>query len=486
VVDVADHDDAKLKEIVGVSGELPVFDRRLLRSLQWASNHYVAPTSVVLAKATPPNLPSRPEPTSSSTAIGDASDHPLAAVARDSATGRRRPTTAIVGPWQDMSWLSGLGSVLGARRSAAIITATGAEASAVAAAARGRWGDRVVEVPTEDDREVTAAWSATQVEGVIAIGPPRLAMWQVAGLALVVVLEEGRRAMKERQTPTIHVRDMIRTRSLVEGFNAVFIGPTPSVELLAGGAATLHPGRRAWGQVEIVDRSDEPPGAGLLADRVVRALRALSKQPGERAFLLTAPRMVDAVVEEAGLRLGRGAAGVHPEGVVASVGSERDLAGLEPVRLAVAVNIDMMPGLAGYRGEEEALRQLARLAGATKSRGRTMAQTKEPSSRLAATLRSGNPMPYLEGVLVERAKAGMPPAREMLAVEVRGEVPEGIADEMRSFDRVEIYGPADVEDGLRWLLIGDLTTVRAELRTRVGHWRERGATVRIDADPIDL
>ena len=115
-----------------------------------------------------------------------------------------------------------------------------------------------------------------------------------------------------------------------------------------------------------------------------------------------------------------------------------------------------------------------------------MAQTMQPSSPLAVTLRRGNPMPYLERVLAERARQGMPPAREMVAVEVRGEVAAGIAEDVASLDGVDVYGPAEIEDGIRWLVAGRLDRVRRRLREMASNWREKGTTVRIDADPIDF
>ncbi|MDR9451325.1 MAG: hypothetical protein RI637_08930, partial [Acidimicrobiia bacterium] len=53
-----------LKTIRGVSGEIPVFDEKLLETLRWAALHYVAPMAGMLGKSAPPNLPRRSRPTS--------------------------------------------------------------------------------------------------------------------------------------------------------------------------------------------------------------------------------------------------------------------------------------------------------------------------------------------------------------------------------------------------------------------------------------
>lgn len=486
VVEIGEREPGRLKELLGVSGESPVFDSDLLRSLEWAATHYVAPLAVVLAKASPPNLPGAPGPLPALAAATQESSHPLGGLAVDSAKGSRRPTVAVVGSWRDLSWVPALAPVPSANKSVMIVTATASEMAEVAARARPVYGDRVVEVPTEGDREITAAWTAAQKAGVVVIGPPRVAAWNVPGLALAVVLEEGRRAMKDRQTPTIHVRELVRNRSRIEGLNAAFFGPTPSVEILSAGAAVERSSKRAWDSVEIVDRRGDAPGSGLLSDRVIAALRSLARSGSERAFVLTGRKMIDPVVDDGNRRLGAGALAAHPGGVVASVGSERDLAGLPPVRVAVAVNIDLMPGSAGYRGEEESLRQLARLAISVAPGGRLMAQTTDPASPLAVTLRRGDPVPYLEQVLLDRARQGMPPAREMIAVEVRGGESEDVGAALAVMNGIEIFGPVPTEEGMRWLLAGKLERARPQLRKLAALWRERGSAVRIDADPIDF
>jgi primosomal protein N' len=156
--------------------------------------------------------------------------------------------------------------------------------------------------------------------------------------------------------------------------------------------------------------------------------------------------------------------------------------------LVVAADTDGLLLAPGFRASEEALRLLARL-GNSLERGpgrRMMIQTAHPGSELVATLTKGDPIPYLEKVLVERARDGLPPATEMLAVEIREHIPEGVEKELADLGDVSLLGPLEIEQGTRWLLAGDLGKARLALRGLVGRWREAGATVRIDADPIDL
>jgi primosomal protein N' (replication factor Y) len=430
--------------------------------------------------------------------------------------------------------------IVEAGASVMIITATVTEAAAAHSVAAALFGE-VALLATGEDREVTAAWDAAQAGGRILVGTPRVAAWQVARLAMCVVIEEGRRAMKDRQTPTLHVRDLILTRARLEGFSAVFAGPTPSVETLAAGAEIITGSRRSWALVEVVDRSEDPPGAGFLSERALAALRLSMGRDG-RSFVFTHRRASDSSTRcsacrtlrrclrcgsNAGRRttcarcgaslgacancghdtfeslgtvpeqlvalvnraLGAGSAGLAGTDAPIEVGTERDLAGEGGFDLVIATDVDGLALGRDYRASEEALRILARLGNLVASGPgrRMMLQTSSPESALVDTLRSGDPIPYLEGVLAVRAREGLPPSTEMLAVELRGIDDAQEADEaLRAAGAPGLMGPATGDDGFRWLVQGDLTRFRVKLRSLVRSWRDREVVVRIDADPIDL
>src|SRR5690606_32467167 len=105
VVELADRPPDRLKPIGGVSGDLPVFGPKLRDALIWAAHHYVAPVSVALERAAPPNLPSRPA------GKGPTDSHPVSPPAQLSewseATSRRhrRPVTALITSWEDTGWI---------------------------------------------------------------------------------------------------------------------------------------------------------------------------------------------------------------------------------------------------------------------------------------------------------------------------------------------------------------------------------------------
>lgn len=488
VIELSEEREGKLKDIAGVSGAVPVFDGDLSKTLLWAATHYVAPVSVMLAKATPPNLPRRTGGDGVTVEFPEVTGrHPLGEIATSVASGRKRPAQALVARWQRLDWLPSLVPVLARGQSALVVSASAAEVDRIASRARPVFGDALIAVSAETDAEITADWERAQTPGRLVVGTPRVATWLIAMFSLAVVLEEGRRAMKERQTPTLHVREVLRTRSLLEGISTVFFGPTPSVEVLSSGAEVRKVGNRAWPLVEVVDRNEDAPGSGLLSERVIVALRATAKA-GRHVFVLSSHRMTEPMITEINSRLGAKVAGAPDRSHAIWVGTERDLAGLEPVALTVASNVDAMLMVPGYRSSEEALRVLARLANSLQegSGHRMMVQTDEPDSPLIEALRRGEPIPYLEAVLVDRARTGVPPAAEMIAVEIRGQQPEKADEELVDLPDAEVLGPIEIEGGRRWLLEGDLRKARLELRRLVGRWRDTGATVRIDADPIDI
>lgn len=487
IVEVSGDRPGKLKDIAAISGDMPVFGAELLQTLDWAAKHYVAPLAVMLGKATPPNLPGSGVAVTEVPRVPREPGHPMAGMVSSATDGRRRPTQAMIGNWQALDWLGSLQPLVASGKSALVIVATAAEVDKVRAAAEPLYRGALIDVSGEDDASITSAWVAAQSPGRLVVGTPRTSLWAISSLALVVVLEEGRRAMKERQTPTLHVREVIRHRSLLEAFGVVFFGPTPSVEVLAAGAEVTRIANRAWPLVEIVDRSQEPPGSGLVAEATVAALRAVSAR-GERCFVFTFRKMVEPCVNEINARLGTPAAGAHPSERLITVGTERDLSAISELGLVVAVNVDGLLMTPGFRASEEALRQLARLANTLSRapRHRMIAQVLDPSLPIVETLKRGDPIPYLERVLIERGRVGAPPATEVIAVEIRDVVPEEADGQLRAIGESEVLGPLALDNGRRWLLQGDLAEARARLRELVGRWRDGGSAVRVDSDPIDL
>jgi primosomal protein N' (replication factor Y) len=191
-------------------------------------------------------------------------------------------------------------------------------------------------------------------------------------------------------------------------------------------------------------------------------------------------------VDDLARRFG-GQVGVAGSGRRITVGTERDLAGLSPVDLVVVLDPDLWILAPNYRASEDALRLLVRgVLAARPGRGRrAIVQTSLPSHPVFDALRSGDPIPFMEGVLREREGSGFPPVGELIALETDAEDSAAVLEDAAG--EAALLGPAREGDRDRWLIQGpDLSRVRMRLRTAVRHLRDGGSRVRVDADPVDL
>lgn len=194
------------------------------------------------------------------------------------------------------------------------------------------------------------------------------------------------------------------------------------------------------------------------------------------------PRVVDDLVRTFGSDVGPAGSGRR-----ITVGTERDLAGLAPVDLVVVIDPDVWILAPNYRAYEDALRLLVRAVLAAKpGRGRrAVVQTSVASHIVFEALRSGDPVPFMEGVIVGREGTGFPPVGELIAVETDAFDSAHLFGEAAG--KASLLGPARERERDRWLIQGrDLTRVRMRLRGAVRQLRDAGFRVRVDADPMDL
>jgi primosomal protein N' (replication factor Y) len=434
--------------------------------------------------------------------------------------------------------------VLAADRNVAVVAPTVYEAGLLAGELSASLGDRCVAISSAlSAKEATRRWMwANRTGGVIVVGTPEVVLWPLGRPALWIAVEEGRRAMKSKQTPTLQVREVLRRRALLERTTLAFLGAVPTLDVLARGADVDEAPGRVWPLVELVDRRTDPPGGGGLGEQVVRAIRGVVGRGGQVFVFVTrrgyAPafrcvrcrelrrclacragpdrrdvcRRCGATLgpcsqcggkrfEPLGIGMGRALddlrrhLGEDAVGEVASgrqviVGSERDLPYVPETALSVAVDADSLLLAPHYRAEEDAVRTLARVVlTVARGRGRRAAiQTSQPDHRALAMLRGGHPVDYLRRLVAERVESGLPPARELLAIEVGGE-PAMAAVDIAGLESpsVLVHGPEEGGGRTRWFLQGDsLQQSRVLLRPLVQRWRDGGNKVRIDADPIDL
>ncbi|MDH3539784.1 MAG: hypothetical protein OEP52_07310 [Acidimicrobiia bacterium] len=541
VTGVRSGDAVRLKSVIRRSSPVAVFDAEMLETLRAIAVHYVAPLSVVLAKSAPPNLPGTPR-ARGLPPIPHTVDSPLPELTARLAGHRHGRPHYLLGrrPWDDA--VRGLaGPLLEADRSVMVVMPTVAEMEAMGDALEERYPGRLLRGSSAyDAKAVTAAWSrAARHPGHIVVGTREVAFWPIADLGLAVVIGEGRKGMKEKSSPTIHAREVLRRRAAIERFGLVLAGSVPTTEVVASGIPVIRLAKtRSWPLVEVVDRNEEPPGSGFVATRSMAALRVVA-DGGGRAFVFThrrgyAPafrctqcRLVracpqcDARSDTAPIcarcstklgpclacgagsfePLGAGAERIAeqlgrslPVGMVGSdqrvwVGTERDLPAVTDVDLAVVVDADGLIHAPNYRAGEDALRLLARVAETvgSGSNRRAMVQTGRPDDPVIAALRRGDPQEFLAATIQERAATRLPPAGEVLVIELDGTDQADGAIRQLAAGRAEVFGPADHAGRYRWLVQGgDLRAVRIGLRRLVQSWRDTGRRVRVDVDPLEL
>ncbi len=539
VVGLSPGSASGLKDVLAVSGSGPIFSPELLSTLRWAARHYVAPLSVLLAKPGPPNLPRRVAPLALPSIPRTTSPAPDVSAA--AASGTKVPAAQILVGQQWGEAIRGLVTeALLAERSALVIAPTAHEVERLAEELSRDLGRRVIVAGGGSDATLTTAWSrlATHPGGLVLVGTPRCAWWPIASLGIAVVVDGGRRGMKDRQTPVVSAPRVLQARSRVERFNLAHVGRVPTTEVLAAGVTMLPASGRLWALVEVIDRTDEPPGAGVVTQRAKRAvagavraglavfvfthrhgyapasrcvscrkLRACAEcgarpDPGTScrrcgADLGPCPACGGRRFEPLGAAVGRvleelrrvvgQAVGDAQSGAQVLVGTERDLVGVEEVGLALAVDADGLTHGTNYRAGEDALALLARVAGlVVPGRGRRLiVQTAEPGHRVFEALRRGDPLEYLGEEIEVRRTLALPPIGDVMVLEVSGEVDHGLI--AGALEGATVFGPAVVGDRARWLVQGeDLGNTKDKLRAVVGRIRDGGSRVRLDVDPRDL
>jgi primosomal protein N' (replication factor Y) len=110
------------------------------------------------------------------------------------------------------------------------------------------------------------------------VGGRIAALAPVPDLRAAAVVDDADVALQEEGAPTGHARVVIEERARRAGAPFAVVSPAPTVD------AIVHAGdgvdvpapdveRNGWPRVQVVDRRDEPPGAGLLTDALAAALR---------------------------------------------------------------------------------------------------------------------------------------------------------------------------------------------------------------------
>jgi primosomal protein N' (replication factor Y) len=128
----------------------------------------------------------------------------------------------------------------------------------------------------ESDAQRTAAWAAAARGACIVVGGRIAALAPVPDLAAAVVVDDADEALQEERAPTWHARDVLRERAARARVPFVVCAPAPTPEAVFAvegkvetpAADVEHAG---WPRVQVVDRREEPPGAGLLSGALADA-----------------------------------------------------------------------------------------------------------------------------------------------------------------------------------------------------------------------
>lgn len=122
---------------------------------------------------------------------------------------------------------------------------------------------------------LTDIWTATRRGDCVLVGG-RPAVWlPFPDLASIVLCDDADEVWKHEASPAWHAREVALKRAADRQIPVAVTSPLPTVEALAH-ASTISGLERpfsVWHRVEVSDRRSDPPGAGLLTDSVVAAVR---------------------------------------------------------------------------------------------------------------------------------------------------------------------------------------------------------------------
>lgn len=270
----------RLRPLLAAVSEGPPPD--LVALSEWVARRYAGPRVAVLRSATPPN---RVVPRSVVPApVGRTAGPPVAASneaerAADALATEARSRAVAVVRWPPL---------LDRRRLVAgLLSSTGSTIVVVADGARAaRLVDWLVASGTRavllrgDDAAVTrtAAWRTAAAGRCVVVGGRAAALAPVPDLEAVVVVDEADEALKEERAPVWHAREVLAERAARAGARMAVVSPAPTVDALAAVEAPLVVPRglevQGWPRVEVVDRREEEPGAGLFSAPLAAALHA--------------------------------------------------------------------------------------------------------------------------------------------------------------------------------------------------------------------
>jgi primosomal protein N' (replication factor Y) len=143
---------------------------------------------------------------------------------------------------------------------------------------RLRRAGRPVAVVAHDQPGTAAAaqWARAAAGGATVVGARAGAWAPVPRLARAVVLDEHDEGYAEEGSPTWHARDVVAERARRVGIPVLLVSSQPTLEAQAWGELETvgrSVERRGWPALEVVDRREEDPAAGMLTEPLAALLR---------------------------------------------------------------------------------------------------------------------------------------------------------------------------------------------------------------------
>jgi primosomal protein N' (replication factor Y) len=257
-VDVEPEADTLLPVLAVVSAGPPP---EVVGLTAWVAHRWAGPRVAVLRSASPPNLV---PPT-----VWSGSGH------------QRSPgdqTTEKVVRWPPLLDRRQLVAGMCASEGSTIVCVADAGRARTLAAFLGRSHAHVALIhSTQTAAMRTEAWKRAAAGDCVVVGGRIAALAPVPDLQAAVVVDDADEALQEERAPTWHARDVLRERAVRAGASFTVCSPAPTVETVfaAGDAVEVPPPdveRGGWPRVQVVDRREEPPGAGLLSEALADAL----------------------------------------------------------------------------------------------------------------------------------------------------------------------------------------------------------------------
>ncbi|MGO9873720.1 MAG: hypothetical protein ACLPVY_07960 [Acidimicrobiia bacterium] len=262
--DVTADTPERLLEVLAVASDGP--PPGVVDLVGWIAWRWAGPRVAVLRSASAPN---RVAPTAAPRSEPASLNHKIGAFASPGRIVRRPPLA-------DRRAL--VASMCAADGSTLVAVADGSRARSLAQYLRASGRDVALVHSDESDAARTAAWRRAAQGQCVVVGGRSAALAPVPDLSAAIVVDDADEALQEERSPTWHARDVLYERAARAGGTWSVVSPAPTVEALALPHAELDElphdvEARGWPRSLVVDRREEPPGAGLLTESLANALR---------------------------------------------------------------------------------------------------------------------------------------------------------------------------------------------------------------------